>query len=166
MLIYCLIFSFICLGVIQYYTSLLQTLIWLCHVSAIFWTVRFPLSAKYFESKGYFFFVHIGMVIVALVVPVIPVAAVSATGGFTLTRFPPLICFAENVDVTFYGLNLPLCILLATGITLILLIFYTLIGLVQQQVATEVRFDVHLSAVQYMYNIIHLCIWSQHIKAN
>ena len=123
---------------IQYYCSLLQTIIWLCHILAIFWTVKFPLNAKYFESKGYFLFVHIGMVVVALVIPVIPVAIIFGTGGFTLTRFPNIVCFARNVDVTFYALNLPLCILLATGITLIVLILYVLIGLVQQQVATQV----------------------------
>ena len=119
-------------------------MIWLCHVLAIFWTVKFPLSAKNFESKGYFLFVHIGMVVVALVIPVIPVAIVFGTGGFTLTRFPPLICFARNVDVTFYALNLPLCILLATGITLIVLIFYALYALLQGQVTAQVSFYNHM----------------------
>ena len=56
---------------------------------------------------------------------------VLGTEGYAILRFPTILCFVRNVNVTFYAYVLPLSIILATGVSLIVIIFWILIGLVQ-----------------------------------
>ena len=114
---------------------------------AIFWTVVFPLHAQRLGNNGYFKYVHLGVVIVALTVPWITVAIVLGTDGYVISRFPTILCFPKNVNVAFYAFTLPLIILSATGVTLMVIIFRVLIRLVQSQHHLKVNIDVILIMV-------------------
>ena len=75
---------------------------------------------------------------VAMVLPWTTVGIALGTDGYVISRFPTILCFARNVNVTFYAFVLPLSIILATGMTLIVIIFWVLIGLVQIHNESEV----------------------------
>ena len=130
-----------------HYITLQEILLWFFHILAIFCGVKFPVRTKIFERKGYFRYVHFIMLGIAIVVPCVPIAVVQATGGCTLATFPPFQCYARNSDAIYYTLILPGCIMLGTGITLVILILHIIIDVTelrrrspqQKSVITQVR---------------------------
>ena len=78
------------------------------------------------------------MVIAALILSCVPLIATFTTGGFVTARFPTVNCFAREVDVTFYALELPLSILLGAGSSMLVLIFYKIFGVIRKQVEEKV----------------------------
>ena len=103
-----------------------QHLLWLFHIIAVFWTIRFPFHAKSFETKGYTKFVHFGMIALTFIVASISVAVLFGTGGCRGARIPAIICLARETDATFYAFELPLSIGTAAGISLIVYMFWIL----------------------------------------
>ena len=79
------------------------------------------------ESKEYIKYIHIGLLVTVLLLPCITVGVLFGTGGLQLGRFPPVVCYAEDLDVTFYILILPISIIMAVGNTMLILIFHVLI---------------------------------------
>ena len=64
-------------------------------------------------------YVHIGMVTAGILIPVIPVTVIASVAGFVSAPFPPFYCFSASATALFYGYVLPLCTLIAIGISLI-----------------------------------------------
>ena len=147
------VIAFACLssnaGMVQTYFSLLQVIFFVYHVTAIYWTIKFPLTARHIQTNKNFRYFHIGIVLAALLVCWIPVIVALGTSGYTIPRFPPLMCVARDPNATFYGLILPKCILLAFGIALIVLTLQILIKLIHEMgvlrmTAAEVCFSMLL----------------------
>lgn len=90
------------------------------------WKIRFPLHARSFETSHRVKYIHAAVIVSALLVPWIPVIATFATGGFTNTSFPPILCTGEDADASFYSLVVPLIVLLQVGVTLLIILFWTL----------------------------------------
>ena len=87
----------------------------------------FPFHAMHFETRGYFRYIHIAMIIAAIVLPLESVGAILGTGGLTIPRFPPASCFAVETDATFYSYVLPVSIIQSIGVSLITIILWVLI---------------------------------------
>ena len=77
----------------------------------LFWGIVFPFHARNYENRGYFRYVHIAMVIAAIVLPLESVGVILGTGGLTIPRFPPLLCFAREVDADYYTFVIPVSII-------------------------------------------------------
>ena len=99
---------------------------WLFNICAIFWKVQFPFHSRYYDRTNKTKHVHIACVISALAVPIIAPAAISLRGGFTFSRFPPVVCVAKGVDANFYTVVLPTTLICAVGTTLLLIIFWNI----------------------------------------
>ena len=112
---------------VYHYIGLQAPLLWLFHILAIYCGVKFPLRVKIFEKNGYLRYVHFIMLGIAVVVPLIPVAAVLGKGGSTIATFPPFQCFARSSDVNYYTTILPASITTGTGLTFIILILHVII---------------------------------------
>ena len=108
-----------------------QTLLWFFHIVAVFWGTKFPFHAKSFQRKGYFKYVHAAMLVISILLPFAPVTAVYATGGSTFAQFPAFLCSARSPATFFYSFILPTCILIAIGMTLVVLIFQVLLHVTQ-----------------------------------
>ena len=93
----------------------------------LFWKIVFPFHAKSFETRGYFRYIHIVMVVAAIVLPLERVGVILGTGGMTISRFPTILCFARDNNATFFSSVLPLSIIGALGVSLIFIILWTLI---------------------------------------
>ena len=102
------------------------TIWWLCHITAMLWGLKFPFQADKFDITGKNKYLHLTVVVLGLTLPWIPVTVAFATGGFTITRFPPVMCSGKNINGFHYGLIYPAAIADATGLTLLLLIFWIL----------------------------------------
>ena len=141
----CIFYSFIT-GAIFTYVSAQQTLLWFIHTLALFWGVKFPFHAKMFQTSGYFFHVHIVLLAIALVLPGVPVAAAFAVDGMVFASFPQYLCGPLNRNVFFYAFILPASVLLAAGITLIILIFQVLLHLSQNEVQNREKQSTEVSS--------------------
>ena len=71
-------------------------------------------------------YIHIICAISALVLPIISPVAISLKGGFTISRFPPVVCVGRDVDANFYTVVLPTTFICALGTTLLLVIFWNI----------------------------------------
>ena len=101
-------------------------------MAALFWKVKFPFHAKAFNNVK---FVHIMVVVAALLLPVAPVISAFVTGGFTIGHFPPLLCVAKNGNAVYFTLILPISLIVAIGTTLLIIILATILKKVQYREA-------------------------------
>ena len=109
-----------------FYAYCQTTIWWLCHIAAMFWGLQFPFQAHQFEVRSKTKYIHVTVILLGLLLPLIPVVVSFATGGFKFARFPPIVCTAVSRTATFYSLVSPTAIAAATGLTLLILIFWTI----------------------------------------
>ena len=108
----------------------MQLALWaICLVVMMFLGVVFPIHMKHLSASGKIKYIHITMVLLGLILPWVPVAVTLGTGGLSPRDvvFPPIVCFGRDRGATIYSLNIVDSILLATGISLLILVFYKLI---------------------------------------
>lgn len=119
-----------------------MSLWWLFHILSFSWKVYFPFHARSFEAKNSTKYVHLICILLGISLPVIPVAIImgkfatetdsygqnetllSRGAGFSMTRFPPIMCTGRNADATFYSLVLNVEIIVTFGCTALLLILW------------------------------------------
>ena len=111
-------------GIVQSFFYLQVTTFWLLNIFALYWKIQFPFHARYYDTAKRTKYIHIACVVVAFVFPIIAPVTVSATGGFTITRFPPIVCLGRDADANFYTIVFPTTIIYAVGITVMLLILW------------------------------------------
>ncbi|ORU95081.1 MAG: hypothetical protein A6F71_10480 [Cycloclasticus sp. symbiont of Poecilosclerida sp. M] len=131
-------------GMVQVYSTLSVALWWFMLTAALFWKIWFPINARLRETKHHIKYIHIVSVLIGALTPLIPVIALMSRFadnvntdttsnttflqgglGFASVRFPPVPCNGNSKVIIFYTNILPADILLATGITFIVLIFWT-----------------------------------------
>ena len=117
------IFFLLCVGIVFEYGIMQTGLWWLFHIVAIFFGILFPFRARVIRETGKCKHVHISMVIAGLLIPCIPVAATFGTGGYGITRFPPILCTAKDGAAIFYSLVLPVSLYLGTVASLLIVIY-------------------------------------------
>ena len=110
----------------------------------------FPFHARTYETRGYFRYIHIVMVIAAIVLPLESVGVLLGTGGLTIPRFPPVACFARETDASYFAFVLPISIVNAIGVSLVIIILWVVITKVgnmktQSEVSEDVELEICLS---------------------
>ena len=120
-------FSFIHVGAVYNYIIIQLAICVPSHVITLFWGITFPFHYRAFERRGRLKYIHITVVVVALILPTIPVGIALGTGGYIYDGIPPLTCIPKNVAVNFYALSLPTTVLVSTGGTFLVLIAWKLI---------------------------------------
>ena len=129
----------------MFYYGLLQVSCWwLCHVSILFWKITFPFHARSCDLDQRTRYIHIACVVVCFLLPLLPIIVIIGhdlrtnpettdssitngaigTLGFGRPQFPPIVCTGIDGDATFYSLVLPIIIILAIGLTLLMLMFW------------------------------------------
>ena len=112
-------------GFIVWYSMMQFILLWIMHISFIFWKIYFPMSTilKNIRRTKY---IHGICLIAAVLLPLISPMASHLKDGFVIGSFPPFFCVGNNNAVSFYTLLLPLNILLGVGTSLLVLMFWRL----------------------------------------
>ena len=121
---------------------------WLFHTASLFWKVIFPFHSRSVEVSGRVKYIHITCVIAGILFPFVPIITsmsklavdvreraengtsshqlfLSEGLGFFSSRFPAILCTGSDRDAVFYSLILPIDLILATGCTLLLIIFWS-----------------------------------------
>ena len=113
----------------MFYYLILQLLSWwLFHMAAVFHGTLFPFHKNRLKDSSYLKCIHAIMVVLGLVVPVGPVVGVGLVGkGFTLTRFPTILCTGYDRDANFGFMVAPISVTIAVGSTLMAFILWTVI---------------------------------------
>ena len=107
---------FYCLAAVTYW--------WFAHIACTFWKVMWPFHARQHQDKQRY--IHLGLVILGILLPLVPSIVALLVDGYNITKFPPILCIADNRDVAFYSLVLPICFIAGLGITFLIIILYTL----------------------------------------
>ena len=119
-------------GICLYYIMAQLLLLWFFHVIAMFWGVQWPIHANAMLSSSLRRVVlHVIAVLLALFLPTIPVILLKYSGGFTITRFPPILCAGLSMKVNFYAFMLPTSVVIACGLSLVILIFWRLLKVLE-----------------------------------
>ena len=78
-------------------------------------------------KPGYFRYIHIVMVIAAILLPLKSMGVLLGTGGLVIPRFPPIDCLAKQSDASYFAFILPISIISAIGVSMIIIIFWVII---------------------------------------
>ena len=116
------------IGIALYYILLQLLLWWLWHTTAVFQSLH-AKKINHFKKHTY---LHVTFVLLSLTLPVVPVLVVQFVrskntvgsiykSGFTLSRFPPILCTGVDLHVNFWAALFPTSIILAAGVTLLVL---------------------------------------------
>eukprot|EP00731_Ephydatia_muelleri_P006731 Em0003g979a len=108
------------MGCIFYYGLLHVLTFWISHVGMLFYKVAFPFESRLteFYSKRF----NLGVVLAALTLPCIPIIVAFSTGGFLSIGYPQLVCVIKNSNAEHYSFTLPSSLIIATGISLLVVI--------------------------------------------
>lgn len=140
-----LLLSFLIIaGMVFIYTLIQLTVWWLFHTASLFWKIQFPFHARSFRRTKC---IHISCFVAGILVPLVPIIASVANSaadfdsdsfaaanvsflnhglGYSLTRFPPILCTGSNSDVIFYSVVMPIELVLAVGCSLLIVMFWTI----------------------------------------
>ena len=113
-------------GLLVRYSTMQFTLLWIMHISSLFWKIHFPMSSVSLKNIRRTKYIHVTCLIAALFLSLISPMAIHLKGGFIIGDFPPFLCGGGDTDVTFYVHLLPITILLGVGTSLLVLIFWRL----------------------------------------
>lgn len=110
---------------------MLPLTVWIAiQVSYTILAVYKPMYFKRFKEKKWSkHFLHIMSILAGIASLLVPAMLTLGLGGYSSldTKFPPVVCFAKNRDVTVYIFLIPLSLLMATVITELILIFHFLL---------------------------------------
>ncbi len=134
---------------ILYYVSGQVHLLWLFHIISIFWSIQFPFHRRKVDNAGYTKYVHLAMVLVALLVPAVFAGVPFATGGYGISRFPPNLCHAVDPDTIYYVFMLPSTVIMPIGVTLMVITL--------QAVVAHMRGDNRLGRKRISVKMVSVC---------
>ncbi len=84
----------------------------------------FPFHAKRYEDKGKY--IHIIAIIIGIIIPVIPPSVAFFYEGYTVVRFPVLLCYSVDSNITYYGVLLPLSLFITIGISMLIFVLHAI----------------------------------------
>ena len=113
-------------GLLVRYSTMLFTLLWIVHISSLFWKIYFPITTVSSKNIRRTKYIHVTCLIAALLLSLISPLANYLKGGFFMYDFPSFFCGGRDADVTFYVHILPITILLGVGTSLLVLILWKL----------------------------------------
>ena len=97
----------------------------LIHAVFLVWVVRDPFGYRRSVKNGRMRYAHIISVVLAVVIPLFG-PCILLRDGYVVTSFPSLVCVGRNLDVTYYTIILPVCLIAATMSSLLLVFFWTM----------------------------------------
>jgi hypothetical protein len=105
---------------------LVQISVWtVLHAIFLFYGVAFPYSFRKLRNSGRIRYAHIISVILAVLLPAIG-PCVLLRDGYVIISTPTLTCVGRNLDITYYGVILPISILTCITSCLLVLLFWSI----------------------------------------
>ena len=128
--IYISVSTIILSGILSSYMVLSLTVWITIQISYTILAVYTPIYFKRLKEKKWKkHILHLVSFLAGIVALLIPSLVTLGLGGYSAldTKFPPVVCFASNRDVTAYMLLIPMAIMTSLIITELILIFHFLV---------------------------------------
>ena len=90
-------------------------------MSVVFAKLQFPLQSRGLEKNK---IIHLIVVLLAALVPCIPVIASFLTGGYNTLIYPHILCLMKNADAAYYSFAMLLAVINAIGVPLLIIAFF------------------------------------------
>ena len=113
------------------YIPLLLSMFICFHILSVFWAVMFPFHSQSYKRKGYHKYVHLTMLLLALILPWSVMIAAFVEGSYN--RFTPITCYPTTGNIITYGVIWPSSIALAISVSLTAIILWVVIQLVRKK---------------------------------
>ena len=123
---------FIHTGAVYYYITWQLALFWFFHIVSIFFEIRLPFQTRSVRASGRIKYIHSGLLLIAVLFPLIPVMILIFVGGFSSRRFPPFICSPGNANAAFYSTFFPLSLVIASGSSLMIGIVWIIVKVLRR----------------------------------
>ena len=98
---------------------------WLLHLIHLFMKIHSPIWYRNLDIKRTKLILHVTEVIGATILCSLPSIIYVSVSEYRIVRFPSLFCIPSKA-VTFYTICLPLCVLLGSGVILMVIMFWML----------------------------------------
>ena len=98
---------------------------WLLHLIHLFMKIHSPIWYRNLDRKQTKLILHVTEAIGAIILCILPSMVYVSVSEYTFGRFPPLFCIPSQA-VTFYTICLPMCVLLGSGVILMVIMFWML----------------------------------------
>jgi len=95
-------------------------------VVAVFWAVMFPFHKRKLDAEGRTKYIYSTVILLGLILPCVPVAVSFGTGGFVAIHANSP-CTARDSRATVYSFGLAQSVLIASGISLLIIVFRKII---------------------------------------
>ncbi len=114
-------------GFILYYTSAQILMFLFFHIASIFWGIQFPFHRQEADKAGHTKYVHLGLLLTALLLPFLCAGIPFATGGYALSRFPANVCHAKGTDTIYGVFMIPLTVILIFSVPLMFVVLLAVV---------------------------------------
>ena len=111
------------------------------HLFMVFWAVFWPFKYNYWKKSGYLKYIHVVMVLTALILPSVPVIICFKLDGYVLYFLIRPDCVARNSQAAFYSHVVPLILAVVVGLYLLVLIFWKFLSEVCETDASVIHTD-------------------------
>lgn len=96
------------------------------HAIELCWGVIFPYHFRRMKTEQKMKYFHITAILLALLYPTLP-ALINLHEGYIMADTPTTVCFGRSNTVTFFGLILPLSILIAVATSALIITFWKIL---------------------------------------
>jgi hypothetical protein len=96
------------------------------HAVELCWGVIFPYHFRWMKTEQKMKYFHISAILLALLYPVLP-ALINLHDGYVMADSPTTVCFGRSATVTFFGLILPLSVLIAVATSALIITFWKIL---------------------------------------
>ena len=113
-------------GIINTYGQAQQGFWVAFHALELCWGVIFPYHFQRMKKGQKMKYFHITTILLALLYPTLP-ALINLHDGYVMADTPTTTCFGRSSTVTYFGLILPLSVLIAVATTALIITFWKIL---------------------------------------
>ena len=113
-------------GGLLVFSYLVIPLLWLFQIMIHFWLVIYPMHYHSFVSTGKLKFIHVTVVAISFLLPVIPLLAADFDNEFGTSVIHTRKCLSLIGDFIFYGIIVPLDVIVAIGLSLLIITLWSI----------------------------------------
>ena len=107
-------------------------MLWLFHMATFLWGVVWPIHYNTFRTSDRIKYVHIIVVLISFLLPLVSVIGIGSSGGYSISVLMYQRCDTTNPTEFFYGMVLPINLMIITGVSLLIITVWRIADIVSE----------------------------------
>ena len=107
-------------------------MLWLFHTATFLWGVVWPIHYNTIKTTDRIKYVHITVVSICFLLPLVSVIGIGSSGGYSIGVLLYQRCGATNPTELFYGMVLPINLIIIIGVSLLLITVWRIADIVSE----------------------------------